>query len=380
MSWKVKLAGCLIAVLLTAAVSTATTHKKKPYLPRNEMCGALPNPGGVVIADLNGDGNADLAVTYPNHGVVVVCEGDGEGGFSESWSARVDLQIDGIAAGVYGAERTPFLAVVNRRTEMITLLFRTTDGEFVRWFPDMPTGEGPVDVAIGYRDAEEREPFVVVVNRASNDLTVIAEEDARFVRRTFDMKKPGQPEPQPVAVSVSDLDGDGRRDDLAVVCFQYWCVATLFGEDDGGFERRFGDIRTGEQPIDLVSGHSGGSRHSFIAAASRKNGSLAFFVQYEDNKSGYIRAEEIRSRLNALCIDMTRTGDLGLALIGLVENKSTLLKVYLVDTETVAERVLEQRIRDDALHTVRMGCLSGTDRPFAVVAGSRLEIVPLFID
>ena len=46
-------------------------------------------PSGVVAADLNADGNTDLAVAHSDSNDVRVLIGDGAGGFAPGYSSRV---------------------------------------------------------------------------------------------------------------------------------------------------------------------------------------------------------------------------------------------------------------------------------------------------
>jgi hypothetical protein len=92
-------------------------------------------PAGVVSADLNGDGLADLAVINSGSGSLVAFSSDGRGGFAAqpqfpTWiggaapSALISFDVNG--------DLRPDLVVANRQSQTIRVLINTTEPPPVR--------------------------------------------------------------------------------------------------------------------------------------------------------------------------------------------------------------------------------------------------------
>jgi hypothetical protein len=69
-------------------------------------------PGLIVVADFNGDGNLDLAVASPASNLVTILSGDGQGNFGTP-APYVAANPMALAAGTLAGTSNPSLAVIN---------------------------------------------------------------------------------------------------------------------------------------------------------------------------------------------------------------------------------------------------------------------------
>lgn len=176
-------------------------------------------PGAVAVADLNGDGILDLAVTdlncssYPcsNPGLVSVLLGNGDGTFKAHVDYAVGTNPSWIVAGDFNNDGQIDLAVTNQTDQTISVLLGNGDGTF------------------------------------QNQVTY--------------------PEPNAGQLAAADFNADGNLD-LAVVdqasCAGYpntpWplgIVSVLFGNGDGTFQPHT-DYATTSCPVALTSGDLNG--------------------------------------------------------------------------------------------------------------------------
>src|SRR5579871_1324199 len=88
------------------------------------------DPVGLVAADLNKDGNLDLAVVNYNSGTVSVMLGNGKGDFGPASNFNVGKEPYAVAVGDFNADGTPDLAVANYDSNNVSILLGEGNGTF----------------------------------------------------------------------------------------------------------------------------------------------------------------------------------------------------------------------------------------------------------
>ncbi len=182
---------------------------------------SLSIPGGgyaLAVADLNGDGIADLAVAN-NSGSssgpssVTILLGKGNGTFTQlSESPATGLEPLAIAAGDFNGDGIPDLAVSNQNDGFpnpgtVTVLLGNGDGTFTPTAVSPQTGSIPYTVAIADFNGDGK-ASLVTSNAGSNTASVLmGNGDGTFAAA---LSPPAGT--NPVGVGVGDFNGDGLPD------------------------------------------------------------------------------------------------------------------------------------------------------------------------
>ncbi|MDZ4861676.1 MAG: VCBS repeat-containing protein [Candidatus Hydrogenedentes bacterium] len=204
----------------------------------------IPAPGGprdVQAADLDGDGDVDLVTTMYNSGEVVVWKGAGNGAFTEAnrFSSRAPLPHKVRLADFNGDGKLDIAVSHCFTTDAIMLFFadqasdfaysvsqeismsqrdnrQAVDDEIRDFVAEDLNGDGRIDLAAAcYASAR----VCVFVNVSGNPGGGIA-----FHREIYSYK-----DARPRALSAADFNVDGKMD-LAVALWQVNAVAFLLGQ------------------------------------------------------------------------------------------------------------------------------------------------------
>ena len=179
-----------------------------------------PEPVGdaafsVVAADFDGDGDQDLAVANEFSDNVTILRNNGAGNFAQpatSPEAGGDEPTGLVAADLDG-DGDQDLAVASFLSNAVTILRNTGGGNFVQpaTSPE-PAGDGPVSVAAADLDGDgDRD--LVAANLTANRVTILRNNGAgNFVQPATSPEATGS---VPREVVAADLDGDADPD-LAV--------------------------------------------------------------------------------------------------------------------------------------------------------------------
>jgi hypothetical protein len=195
-------------------------------------------PLSLRIADLNGDGHPDLVVGNEFASTVSVLLGNGDGTFRARAAFPTTSYPTSVAIADLNADGKPDLAVTNLGDpyadhSTVSVLLGNGDGTF-RPKADFGTGGGPRSVAIADLNADGR-PDLAVVNDwifgvVGTVSVLLGNGDGTFRSRAdFGTADYAQ------AIAIADLDADGRQD-LAVSTDSG--VSVLLGNGDGTFGAR----------------------------------------------------------------------------------------------------------------------------------------------
>ena len=313
-----------VALAHGVAASSALAPASSFATPKSYATGFWPS--GLAVADVNGDGRADLATANYGEGAnsVSVLLNGGSGRFREGGEYVVGESPGSVAIGELNGDRKPDLAVANEETNSVSVLLNSGDGTFGER-RDYPTGDAPVSVAIGDLNADGRRdlavanfvvphayitdvPGTVSVLLNSGDGGFQAKVDYRTGRRPLqvvigDLTGDGQPDlatgnrsdtvsvlanagngtfappvdsragSGPRAVAIADLSGDGRLD-LATANTNHNAntVSVLINRGRGTFRPKR-DYRAGNGPFAIAIGDvNGDGKPDLAAAVSSGNG------------------------------------------------------------------------------------------------------------
>jgi hypothetical protein len=172
------------------------------------------NANNFAVADFNGDGKPDLAMSLPDADQVQVLLGNGHGSFTPMTPISVDA-VFVIATGDFNGDGNADLAVVSPGATAVYILLGKGDGTF--------TAGATISVA------------------------------------------------EPTAVAVADFNGDGIAD-LAVVNGGSDTVTILLGNGDGTFTAVASTPSTGFEPLSIAAGDLNGDGIADLAVSNQNDG------------------------------------------------------------------------------------------------------------
>jgi hypothetical protein len=196
------------------------------------------DPGSVFCADLDGDGDQDLAVGNRGSGTVSIFKNNGDGTFQP----KVDYAVGNYPAWVFCADLDGDLdldlAVTNAYSNTVSILKNSGDGTFQ---PKVDYGGGyPVSVFCADLDGDG-DLDLAVANAASNNVSIFNNNGDGTFQPALNYGTGAWP----VSVFCADLDGDGDLD-LAVANASSVTVSILKNNGDGTFQTK----------VDYAVGHS----------------------------------------------------------------------------------------------------------------------------
>jgi len=189
-----------------------------------------PNPAAVVAADFNGDGKLDLAVVNsgPNNAganTVSILLGNGDGTFQPQMQFAVGSYPISEVVADFNGDGYPDLAVSNLDSGTISILLGNGDGTFQPAVNYPVPGAGPL--ATGDFNGDGNPDLVL----GTDTMIVILLNNGDAIFQTGFSAKLG---PYVYSIAVADFNGDGKLD-LAATVYDSNTVDILLGNGDGTF-------------------------------------------------------------------------------------------------------------------------------------------------
>jgi hypothetical protein len=205
---------------------------------------------GLVAADLNGDGNADLAAASVYVPAVAVLFGTGNGSFRRPVGFRTARDPAALAVADVDADGDPDLVAASfDRTGSVSVLLNRGRGRFRRAGTHASAARAAA-IAAGDVDSDGLVDLVTTHESRTRLTVLLGEGGGRFrAGRRYAAAPPSVENRCRRALALGDLDGDGTLD-VALTKPASDAVAIRLGRGDGSF----GPPRTidsGDQPCDV---------------------------------------------------------------------------------------------------------------------------------
>lgn len=238
----------LLTVLLNAG-GRDEHFRKASSLP-------LPDPpGDMVLGDVNGDKNLDLAIdSHDSYGVVLLL-GDGKGGLALAPNTPIVMKegqhphTHGLAMGDLNGDQKLDLITVNSTDNDVSIAFGDGRGRFTRAPNAFAVGPSPYPFALGDVNNDERLDIITTATATgplrtqqlpkSFALTLLLNDGRGGFRRSELPTRTGQP----WFADVGDLNGD-RKPDLVATHHDQRMLTVLLGNGAGRF------AEAGSSPFD----------------------------------------------------------------------------------------------------------------------------------
>ncbi|AKJ02980.1 VCBS repeat protein [Archangium gephyra] len=247
--------------------------------------GVLPWSGfhRVYTADFNRDGHTDLLASDAHF--VRVYLGNGQGGFSESSSVELGLEVSGVAVVDLGTDALPDVVALHGAAAAVSLLKGGGDGTLAT-HGQLAVGRAPSSAATSDLDGDGTRELLVV-EADDNAVSVYAIPDKPVHEPPISYWCPVRPFPEgssslphvsPLAEvetggavlepAVGDFDADGRWD--VALALPTRGVRLVLNPGGGPFTTR--DVLQDHQVVSLAAGDFDGDGRSDLAASLRDDG------------------------------------------------------------------------------------------------------------
>ena len=241
-----------LAILTSGGLYIERSNGRGGFLPPTEIDVGF-EPNGLTVADLNGDGKADLLVSNPL-GDILVLLGNGDGTFRTPRS--VDQQVSLAVEGPSGTTPSAFI-FADQLTDQVIV---QTVGGGTTVLADTSTGlvsPGAVKLADLNGDGI---PDLIVADSGSNDVLVYPGLGNGTFGPALNDGHGFFTGTNPVGITVADVNGDGRPD-LVIANKGSNTVSILINEKVGNsFTFVPGPVlQAGDGPVATVLGNVAGS-------------------------------------------------------------------------------------------------------------------------
>jgi FG-GAP-like repeat len=268
-----------VAALVVVSDRGLVVHRRKDRaFEKPELIWNEPHLGGMAVADVDGDGRPDVAVTNRSRATITLFRGREEGSLLQAQSYTVGRAPDAALLADFDADGTVDALALNELGDSVTVLRGQGKGRF----DATPCILGEVEDfdAIAATDFDgDGNLDLAVTSRAGGSVSVFLGEGFGH----FTPRPPVRVGRQPRGIVADEFDGDDKPD-LAIVNFGGDDVAILAGDGHGGFDVPI-LVPVGLGPTVIVAGTFSGEGHVDLAVANSLSKSVS--ILYGDRRGRF---------------------------------------------------------------------------------------------
>jgi hypothetical protein len=255
-------------------VSVLLGHGDGSFGPASDFAIGGFNPTSVGVADLNGDGKLDLAVTASNGDgsipFVSILLGDGNGAFGAPAQFLVGSDPKSVVIGDFNHDGKLDLAIANNLSDNVSILLGDGTGNF-NTATNFPVGSpGPSSIAAGDFNGDGNLDLAVANSGSGigSTTSILMGDGTGAFGPPTDFVVGSSGSAQPYSVAVGDLNCDGKLD-LAVANINETNVSVLIGTGTGTFDAALNFLvgNQGSGPISVALADFNGDGKLDLATA-----------------------------------------------------------------------------------------------------------------
>lgn len=185
--------------------------------------------GSIIAEDFDGDGQVDIAVASSVNNTVSLLLGAGDGTFRSQVDFGAGNSPRSLVAGDFNGDGHIDLITPNFNSDSAGLLLGNGDGTFQTRI-DYAVSEQPVSMVVGDFNGDGKSDLASADTYGEGISLLLGNGDGSFQKSA-----PYPSDFLPVAVVAGDFNGDGKTD-LATTNFDHNTVSVLLGNGDGTFQ------------------------------------------------------------------------------------------------------------------------------------------------
>ncbi len=227
-------------------------------------------PYSITATDLDSDGNIDLAVANSNSNNVSVLLGDGSGDLGTAVNYSVGASPRSVTAVDLNGDGYPDLATANLNSDNVSILLNDGSGGFVTAV-NYAVGSGPVPIiSTDVNDDGKRD--LIVANHYSDNISVLLGDGSGGFSTAVNYNVGSYP----FSITAFDLNEDGHSD-LAVGNSVDDNVSVLLGDGSGGFATAV-NYDVGDSPASVTVADLDGDGDGDLAVANNNSDNVSVLL------------------------------------------------------------------------------------------------------